>query len=95
MHTLVRKPLQRSDLMMVPEDATFAVFCPYASRFPFESWIVPRTHASHFEDIDDDALLVLARVVKESIKRIGLALDQPSYNLVLHTVDLKTMIMPR
>ena len=24
---------------------------PYASRFPFEAWILPKGHASHFENI--------------------------------------------
>ncbi len=27
----------------------FVAFCPFAARFPFETWIVPTTHASHYE----------------------------------------------
>ena len=29
----------------------FTAFCPYASRFPFETWILPKAHSSHFENI--------------------------------------------
>ena len=33
----------------------FTAFCPYASRFPFETWIVPKAHSSHFENIPKPA----------------------------------------
>ena len=36
---------------IVLDSTHFTAFCPYASRFPFETWIVPKTHASHFENI--------------------------------------------
>ncbi len=26
-------------------------FAPFASRFPFETWVLPKNHTSHFENI--------------------------------------------
>ena len=36
---------------IVLDTSHFTAFCPYASRFPFETWIVPKAHSSHFENI--------------------------------------------
>src|SRR5262249_19975361 len=33
---------------IVYDSPNFVVFCPFASRFPFETWILPRQHSSHF-----------------------------------------------
>jgi UDPglucose--hexose-1-phosphate uridylyltransferase len=35
---------------LVSETDRFTVLAPYAPRFPFETWILPKQHASHFED---------------------------------------------
>ena len=37
---------------LVTETERFAVLEPYAPRFPFETWILPKRHESHFEDAD-------------------------------------------
>lgn len=31
----------------------YAVLAPYAPKYPYETWIVPQTHSSNFENIDD------------------------------------------
>src|SRR5207249_6220785 len=36
---------------MVFENEAFTVFCPYAARTPFETWIVPRRHAASLDDV--------------------------------------------
>ncbi len=36
---------------IVYDSPRFTAFCPFASRFPFETWIVPKSHSSHFENI--------------------------------------------
>jgi len=35
---------------LVTETDRFTVLEPYAPRFPFETWILPKRHESHFED---------------------------------------------
>ena len=36
---------------IVLDTPSFVVFCPFASRFPFETWVLPKQHSSHFENI--------------------------------------------
>ena len=38
---------------VVAETPDYIAVEPYASRFSFETWILPKAHASHFEDIAD------------------------------------------
>jgi UDPglucose--hexose-1-phosphate uridylyltransferase len=63
----------------------FVAFCPFASRFPFETWILPKTHGSHYEGIQKHGIEELARTVKQVISKIELALDRPAYNYIIHT----------
>src|SRR5262249_40612582 len=41
---------------MITETDRFAVLAPYAPRFPFETWILPKRHGSHFEESDAPTL---------------------------------------
>ncbi len=41
---------------LVSETDRFTVLAPYAPRFPFETWILPKRHESHFEDADAPTL---------------------------------------
>jgi len=40
-----------SEKRVVLDSPNFISFAPYASRFPFETWILPKNHNSHFENI--------------------------------------------
>ena len=40
----------RAGVRVVEEGARSIAFAPFASRFPFETWIVPRAHQARFED---------------------------------------------
>jgi len=62
----------------------FVALCPFASRFPFETWIFPRQHSAHFSHASDKLLHEFALVLRDTLKRIAVALDSPPYNFVLH-----------
>ncbi len=38
---------------IILETDHFVAFAPYAARFPFETWILPKKHSSHFENLRD------------------------------------------
>jgi UDPglucose--hexose-1-phosphate uridylyltransferase len=59
-------------------------FCPYASRFPFETWILPVKHEHDYTQLGKELAIDLARAMKSVLTRIERALDSPSYNFVLH-----------
>ena len=59
---------------------------PYAPRFAFETWLLPQSHASAFEDASPQMYANLSKALKELMVRINKVLiSSPSYNLVLHT----------
>ena len=47
---------------------SFICFAPYASRFAFETWIVPKNHNSHYENIQkvNDGILERIKGVVEN-----------------------------
>lgn len=63
----------------------FLVLAPYASRFPFETWILPKRHSATFEEATAPEMEELARVFSETLKRIDKVVARPPYNFILHT----------
>jgi UDPglucose--hexose-1-phosphate uridylyltransferase len=70
---------------LVYENEYFVVFEPFASRFPFETWIFPRRHQANFSETTDEERVQLARCLKDVLTRLKKTLSDPSYNYVLHT----------
>jgi UDPglucose--hexose-1-phosphate uridylyltransferase len=66
----------------------FVVLCPYAARFPFEVWILPREHSPCFEKGLPDNYIELARVLRETLIRLNRQLDDPSFNYIIHSNPL-------
>jgi UDPglucose--hexose-1-phosphate uridylyltransferase len=83
---LVQDEVARRD-RLVFEDAASVCFAPYASRSPFELWVVPRHHESDFGLATDDQLTGAAEALQKVIRLLDV-LDGPPYNLVLHTSPL-------
>jgi len=67
------------------ENADYICICPFAPRFPFETWILPKAHQAYFEQSYQGNFYALARILKESLMRMNQALHNPPYNFVLHT----------
>jgi len=82
---------ERSDgTRIVAESGRFVAFNPYASRFPFETWVVPRAHESHFERLSDDDAGDLGHIMRVTLGKIEKALCRPPYNYMIHTAPLPT-----
>ena len=58
--------------------------------FPFETWILPKNHSSHYENIQKNGVDELSGVMKQVIAKIEAALDQPAYNYIIHTAPFDT-----
>jgi UDPglucose--hexose-1-phosphate uridylyltransferase len=74
----------------VGQSQSFAAFCPFAGRFPYETWVLPRRHASRFEESSPDQLAELAAFVRDLIGRIESALGPLAYNYIIHTEPFDT-----
>ena len=70
---------------VVMETDHFVVLSPYAPRFPFETWIVPRKHESHFERTEAAAMHNLGWVMRALMRKMDKVLESPPYNLIIHT----------
>lgn len=71
---------------LVTQNAEFAAIAPYASKQPFETWILPRRHPGSFTSEPSNLLPNLAEILQSVLRAITAALDDPPYNLVLHTL---------
>jgi UDPglucose--hexose-1-phosphate uridylyltransferase len=70
---------------LINETDRFTVLSPYAPRFPFETWILPKRHASHFEDADAPTLANLAWIMRTTIRKLERVLERPAYNFIIHS----------
>jgi len=70
---------------VVQENADIVALAPYAPRFPFETWLLPRRHASRYEEAPRHEYESLARLLKSVLMRMNRALESPPYNLVIHS----------
>jgi UDPglucose--hexose-1-phosphate uridylyltransferase len=73
---------------VIAENDRFITLAPYAPRFPFEMWLLPKQHGSSFENNQSPVYASLARALKDNLMRMDAVLDHPSYNFVLHTSPL-------
>jgi UDPglucose--hexose-1-phosphate uridylyltransferase len=74
---------------VLEESEHFLAFCPYASKFPYETWIVPKRHNEAFEEISRDELADLAAMLHQVVRTFELAFDDVPYNIVWHTAPWK------
>ena len=68
----------------------FAVLAPFASRFPFETWLMPKKHESSFDELSDAHLKPMASALKAILSMLKRSLGDPSYNFMIHTLPLQT-----
>ncbi len=85
---IVRQECETGARTILETDQYVAV-APYASRFPFETWILPKKHSSHFEAIDIPGVENLAWVQRSVIRKIDKVLEKPAYNLMIHSAPIQ------
>lgn len=78
-----------SGARIVAETPHFVAVCPFAARFPFELWIVPKRHSSDFNRMRPEELADLAGMTKHVLSRLKSVLDNPPYNALLHTAPFR------
>ncbi len=74
---------------IVAENNSFLAICPYAPRYAFETWILPKGHQASFTDIQADTLVDLSTHLLDVLKRMRKVLFNPSYNFFIHTAPVK------
>ncbi|MCX5784849.1 MAG: galactose-1-phosphate uridylyltransferase [Elusimicrobia bacterium] len=74
---------------VLDENEHFLAIEPYASRFSFETWLLPKKHLSHFEAMPDALVLDLAAILKGTLGKLYATLPDFSYNLVVHSMPVQ------
>ncbi|MEO8468708.1 MAG: hypothetical protein ABI573_03460 [Chloroflexota bacterium] len=88
---LVRETTQTRN-RLIWEDADSVAFAPWASRSPFELWIVPRRHDADFGRATEPDIKATASALRHVLTTLAKTLDGPPYNLILHTAPLRERV---
>ncbi len=74
---------------VVAENEGFVSFIPYAGAAPFVTWIFPKKHASSFGYIDDTEAGALAHILRSTLSRLYIGLNNPDFNYTIRSIPVK------
>ncbi len=90
---------------IIMENDHFVAYCPFASRSPFETRIIPKLHRSSFGTINDEEVIAFSHILQEILKKIYIGLGDPDYNFIIRSASVQdsgvkhyhwyTVIVPR
>jgi UDPglucose--hexose-1-phosphate uridylyltransferase len=86
---IVKQELEEKE-RLVDENEDYLAICPYAPRFPFEVWILPKQHRTQFEETTKRGTKAISEILQRTLKRLDVALDDPPYNFWIHTSPVST-----
>jgi UDPglucose--hexose-1-phosphate uridylyltransferase len=70
---------------VVFDSTNYFVLSPYAARFPYEVWLLPKRHEPFFENLNNTERKELAEMLKKILTRFYVHLGNPPYNYFIHT----------
>lgn len=87
----IQQELETRERLVVQNDH-FVVLAPFASRFPFEMHVLPKTHGAFYWSLTRTQLESLGEILRDVLRRYKLALDNPPYSYMIHSAppDYKT-----
>ena len=70
---------------LVSSSERFVALCPFAPRFGYETWILPKNHMESFEQSSDEDIAALAECSRSVIAQLNGISENASFNFVIHT----------
>jgi len=70
---------------IVEENPDFIAISPFAARFPFETWILPKQHSAFFENAQKKEYESLSKLLRIVLTKMDRALATPPYNMIIHS----------
>ena len=86
---MIRQELNFGQRVIVETD-DFVAFEPFAPKFPFETWVIPKKHSRSFVEDGEELIPGFVKVLQDCLGRIGRCLNNPPFNYVLHTAPFET-----
>jgi len=77
---------------VVTTSEAFLAVAPYASRFAYESWILPLRHEGSFTACERPELDALAAILQDLLGRVRRTLHRPAYNFLIHSAPARTLL---
>jgi len=81
---MIEKERNAKERVLLETD-NFIAFCPFASKSPFETWIIPKRHDACFNSVTVDDSKELAYVSRMILKKLHVSLNDPDYNYVIYS----------
>jgi UDPglucose--hexose-1-phosphate uridylyltransferase len=81
---IIRQELQQKS-RLIAENPSFVSIAPFASRFPFETWILPKSHIPSYEHMEPFQYEQASQILSDTLKRLTQVLNDPPYNYIIHT----------
>jgi UDPglucose--hexose-1-phosphate uridylyltransferase len=85
---IIRQETEQKDRLIIDIDGFIAVV-PFASRFPFEVWIMPKRHSCDFVSMEESERFGLAKILKKVLLKLKGGLNDPAYNYIIHTAPFR------
>ncbi len=71
---------------VIMENEKFIALSPYAARFPFEVWVLPKKHEPYFVLHEkEDGYFAISEMLSLILKKFDKLLNSPPYNYMIHT----------
>jgi UDPglucose--hexose-1-phosphate uridylyltransferase len=85
---IIKQEIESKERVILEVDG-FVAITPFASRFPFEVWILPKKHSCDFISLDVQGRIELARILRKVLAKLKKGLNDPAYNYILHTAPFR------
>ena len=85
---LIKQELESKDRLIIDIDGFIAI-APFASRFPFEVWILPKEHSCDFVTLSDAQRRDLAKIFKMALLKLKIGLNYPPFNYIIHDAPFR------
>lgn len=69
---------------IVARSASWVMVCPFASRMPFQAWIIPVGPVLRWSEMGRGELAELGMLTRQYLTRLEALLGEPGYNWMLH-----------
>ncbi|MBN1288710.1 MAG: galactose-1-phosphate uridylyltransferase [Actinobacteria bacterium] len=70
---------------VIADAGGFIAITPFASRFPFEVWIIPDSHEPSFGGMSDSQIEGFAGAVRDILRKLNLKFNNPPLNYYIHS----------
>jgi UDPglucose--hexose-1-phosphate uridylyltransferase len=84
----------RAGVRVVEQTDRFVVLHPFASRVPFETWVLPTGSEPSFAEVASVDLADLGQVLARTLRGLYTALGDPDFNLILESAPVGDEFKP-